>query len=117
MAAVRSAKEFTGVPSTESNRSPFAIPALAAAPPVTTLPTINPRSESTLSAVADPGATGKNTAPLRVPSCATRDGGVTAEFIGGVAGATTAESTGFSGALLQPQSAIRHIAPAKSPRI
>jgi hypothetical protein len=75
-AAVRSSKELTGVPSTESNTSPLTIPALAAAPPATTVLTIRPRSESILSAVADPGATGRNTAPMREPSCATRDGGV-----------------------------------------
>jgi hypothetical protein len=66
-----------------------------------------------LSAVADPGATGRNTAPMREPSCATRDGGVA----GGLAGLTIAASTGFWGALSQPQSPRRHAAPAKSLRI
>ena len=81
-AAVRSAKELTGAPSTESNTSPFTIPALAAVPPATTVLTTKPRSESILSAVADPGATGRNTAPMREPSCAMRDG----EVAGGPAG-------------------------------
>ena len=45
-AAVRSAKDLTGAPSTESNTSPSIIPAMAPAPPATTLWTIRPRSES-----------------------------------------------------------------------
>ena len=66
-AAVSSAKELTGVPSTESNTSPSTIPALAPAPPASTLRTIRPRSESILSPVADPGETGRNTTPRREP--------------------------------------------------
>ncbi len=66
-AAVRSDNELTGVPSTESNTSPSTIPALAAAPPARTLRTIRPRSEPILSAVADPGETGRNTTPRREP--------------------------------------------------
>jgi hypothetical protein len=112
-AAVRSAKELTCVPSTESNTSPFTIPAFAAVPPATTVVTIRPRSESILSAVADPGATGTNPAPMREPSCATRGGGAGAR----AGGLTIGALTGFSGALLQPQSARRHIAPGKSLRI
>jgi hypothetical protein len=34
------------------------------------MPTIMPRSESSLSDVPDPGATGINTAPIRAPLCA-----------------------------------------------
>src|SRR5208283_4059242 len=107
-AAVRSANELTGVPSTESNTSPSTIPALAAAPPARMLRTIRPRSEPILSAVADPGETGRNTTPRRVPWCATREGGPNG--LGGVGGLggglTIAAPTGFWGVLLQPLSFI-----------
>jgi hypothetical protein len=96
-AAVRSANELTGVPSTESSTSPSTIPALAAALPASTLRTIRPRSEPILSAVADPGETGRNTTPRRDPWCATREGGP--DGLGGpdgVSGGLTIEaSTGF----------------------
>ena len=118
-AAVRSANELTGVPSTENNTSPSIIPALAAAPPASTLRTIRPRSEPILSAVADPGETGRNTTPRRVPWCATREGGP--DGLGGVGGLggglTIAASTGFWGVLLQPQSARSATAPPRNFRI